>query len=64
MRHHPRCNGFNPMNPNQEASQEELDACLWCGPSSAGGGLLKNYPMEGKSEADLIAEYFPEVVRK
>ena len=63
MRHHVWCNGVNPLNPNQDVTQEELDACPWCGPSAAGGGLLKNYSREGLTEEELVKKFFPDVKR-
>lgn len=63
LQHHIWCNGFNPLNPNREVTQEALDNCPWCGSKSESGGLLKNYPMDGATEKDLMKKFFPNVKR-
>jgi len=51
------CNGVNPLKAGP-VSDEEVDNCQWCGGDK---GLHKNYPIDKKTEEDLIKEYFPNV---
>jgi len=57
--HHIWCNGVNPLKAGL-VPDEEVDNCQWCGGNK---GLNKNYPMENKTENDLIMEHFPNVKR-
>ena len=58
-KHHIWCNGVNPFYRGI-VSEEEIYNCPWCGGAN---GLKAIYQDDGKTEDQLQAEHFPNVIK-
>ncbi len=61
IEHHIWCNDFNPVYDNNLKFIEleyltSVEECKYCGGEN---GLIKNYPMENKTEEELMEKHFP-----